>query len=434
MDRMEMEMAMRRAIPTPAYLAEDRSYQLVGISIAFAVLTTIILGLRFYAKRFQGGGIYADDMFLSAAYVVNLGMCAVGIIMTKIGGVGRHVEFVEEEEPKQLTGWAQSILAFELIYFTSVALPKLGIICLYLRIFNWKGATRTAAWTLFTLTAMTSVSLVIAACFQCTPIAFWWDRTIPGGRCFDVQAFFHAQALPGFVLDLAIMALPMPTIWHLKMPVVKRMALVAVFLVASFGIIASIIRARIFFSTAAFGDRTFASVDLVGWSIIETSVYIITGCLPHLRALVSHYTPASIKQAIKNTLSSATTRYGKSKGTSGFSGSKSYAQSKKGNTVQVHALDDDAIELTRQNNNWNRLSGGGDDLDLERGPGGGGGGGSGAPPKTGMSVRSGDTWLQDASPTVNVRSSQDVFQSRDRLGTPNDGQITVTTEVRLTRD
>ncbi|KAJ0114981.1 integral membrane protein [Diaporthe amygdali] len=416
---MAIEMAMRRAVITAEYLAEDRSSQLVGISIAFAVLTTIILGLRFFAKRFQGGGVYADDMFLIAAYVVNLGMCAVGIIMTKIGGVGRHVEFVEEFHPKQLTGWAQSILAFELIYFTSVALPKLGIICLYLRIFNWKGAMRNAALVLFTLTAMTSVSLVVAACFQCTPIAFWWDRTIPGGRCFDVQAFFHAQALPGFVLDLAIMALPMQTIWHLKMPMVKRLALVAVFLVASFGIIASVIRARIFFSTAAFGDRTFASVDLVGWSIIETSVYIITGCLPHLRALVSHYTPESIKKAIKSSLSSVTTKYGKSKGTSGFSGSKSFGQSKKGNTVQVHALDDDAIELTRQNNNWRRLSG--DDLE------------SGAP-KTGMTMRSGDTWLQDASPTVNVRSSQDMFQSRDRLGTPNDGQITVTTEVRLTRD
>ena len=190
------------------------------------------------------------------------------------------------------------------------------------------------------------------------------------------------------------------------------------------GIIASIIRARIFFSTAAFGDRTFASVDLVGWSIIETSVYIITGCLPHLKAMVSHYTPAAIKAAIKNTLNSVTTRSGKSKGTSGFSGSKSYTQSKKGNaSSQVHTLDDDAIELTRQNNQWNRLSGGDD---LERG--------EGAPPQTGVSVRSGDTWLQDASPVTNVRSSQDVFQSRDRLGTPNDGAITVTTEVRLTRD
>ncbi|KAI3390406.1 hypothetical protein diail_9740, partial [Diaporthe ilicicola] len=414
MDKMEMEMAMRRAVLTAEYLAEDRSSQLVGISIAFAVLTTIILALRFLAKRFQGGGIYADDMFLCAAYVVNLGMCAVGIIMTKIGGVGRHVDFVEEFHPKQLTGWAQSILAFELIYFTSVALPKLGIICLYLRIFNWKGAMRSAAWILFTLTAMTSVSLVVAACFQCTPIAFWWDRTIPGGRCFDVQAFFHGQALPGFVLDLAIMALPMQTIWHLKMPLVKRMALVAVFLVASFGIIASIIRARIFFSTAAFGDRTFASVDLVGWSIIETSVYIITGCLPHLRALVSHYTPDSVKKALKNSFSSMTSRYGKSKGgTSGFSGSKSFGQqSKKGNTVQVHALDDDAIELTRQNNNWRRLSGD----DLENGP------------QTAVTARSGETWLTDASPTVNVRSSQDMFQSPGRLGTPNDGQIKVTTE------
>lgn len=74
-----MEMAVRRAVLTAEYLAEDRGYQLVGISIAFAVLTTIILGLRFFAKRFQGGGIYADDMFLCAAYVVNLGMCAVGI-------------------------------------------------------------------------------------------------------------------------------------------------------------------------------------------------------------------------------------------------------------------------------------------------------------------------------------------------------------------
>lgn len=130
-----------------------------------------------------------------------------------------------------------------------------------------------------------------------------------------------------------------------------------------------------------------------------------------------------MKAAIKNTFSSANERYGRSKGTSGFSGSKSFTQSKKGNNIQVHALDDDAIELTRQNNNWNRLSG----EDLERGGGGGA-------PKTGMSMRSADTWLQDASPTVNVRSSQDVFQSRDRLGTPNDGQITVTTEVRLTRD
>lgn len=67
-------------IVTPAFLAEDRSQVLVDISIAFIVLTTVVLAARFYARRFQGlGGFHADDAFVLAAYVVNLGMCAVGI-------------------------------------------------------------------------------------------------------------------------------------------------------------------------------------------------------------------------------------------------------------------------------------------------------------------------------------------------------------------
>lgn len=156
-----------------------------------------------------------------------------GIVMTKVGGVGRHVEFIQAERPKQLSGWAQTILAFEMIYFISIALPKLSIICLYLRIFNWKGALQRSAQLLFILTAMNSLALFGAACFQCRPLAFWWDKTIKGGTCFNVQAFFHAQALPGAILDLAIMALPVSTIWHLKLPLVKRIALLLVFIVAS---------------------------------------------------------------------------------------------------------------------------------------------------------------------------------------------------------
>lgn len=62
-----------------ARLGEDRSSVLVGISIAFAVLTTVALALRIWAKRFQGGRFYIDDVLLLAAYVINLGMCADGI-------------------------------------------------------------------------------------------------------------------------------------------------------------------------------------------------------------------------------------------------------------------------------------------------------------------------------------------------------------------
>lgn len=153
--------------------------------------------------------------------------------MVKVGGVGRHVEFVEEFHPALLTGWAKCILAFEIIYFTSVALPKMGIVCLYLRVFNWKGAMRTTAYVLLATLAATSFSFIITACFQCQPIEFWWDRTIPGGKCVDVQAFFHAQSIPGFVLDFFIMTLPLKTIWDLKLPTHKRIALIGIFMIGS---------------------------------------------------------------------------------------------------------------------------------------------------------------------------------------------------------
>lgn len=108
------------------------------------------------------------------------------------------------------------------------------------------------------------------------------------------------------------------------------------------GIVASIIRATIFFGTEAFADETWASVDLVGWSIIETSVYIITCCLPNLRPLISHYTPKWLKKAAKLSVTRSTGA--NSKGISGIQKSTSFGHSLASKRDPVYA--EDAIELT----------------------------------------------------------------------------------------
>lgn len=155
--------------------------------------------------------------------------------MTIVGGVGQHVALFQQPggDKTKLRGWAQCILAFEIIYFTSVALPKIAIIFMYIQVFNWRNTRRRVAWALVAINASLAISLVGAACFQCIPLAYWWDRSIPGGRCFDIQAFFHAQSVPGFILDLFIMALPLQSIWELKLPLIKKIALALIFLIAS---------------------------------------------------------------------------------------------------------------------------------------------------------------------------------------------------------
>lgn len=53
--------------------------KVVATSVVFAVLTTIFLGLRFCSKRLMRSRSGWDDLLLVAAYVFNMGLCAIGI-------------------------------------------------------------------------------------------------------------------------------------------------------------------------------------------------------------------------------------------------------------------------------------------------------------------------------------------------------------------
>ncbi|KAK7714034.1 hypothetical protein SLS63_011838 [Diaporthe eres] len=230
--------------------------KVLAISIPFIVLTTIFVALRFCSKRLMRSRSGWDDLLLVVAYLVNVGLFAVVIVMTKIAGVGYHEKWVTNTNPSQIVRWAQLLLIFEFLHFAGVALPKLAIIFFYIRVFNWKGRMRTICYTAMGLLVATWLGSALAACLQCRPLAFWWDKTIQGGTCFDVQLFFRAQAITSPILDTVILALPVRSIWGLKLPESKRIELLLVFGVAGFGIIASIIRVQIFFTTAAFADRT----------------------------------------------------------------------------------------------------------------------------------------------------------------------------------
>ncbi|KAK7710316.1 hypothetical protein SLS64_005901 [Diaporthe eres] len=121
--------------------------KVLAISIPFIVLTTIFVALRFCSKRLMRSRSGWDDLLLVVAYLVNVGLFAVVIVMTKIAGVGYHEKWVTNTNPSQIVRWAQLLLIFEFLHFAGVALPKLAIIFFYIRVFNWKGRMRTICYT-----------------------------------------------------------------------------------------------------------------------------------------------------------------------------------------------------------------------------------------------------------------------------------------------
>jgi hypothetical protein len=136
---------------------------------------------------------------------------------------------VLENDPKLVIGWAQGILAMELIYFSSVALPKLSALCFCLRVFVFPKA-RIFAWIVISVVILNWVAFSIAAILQCRPFAYWWDKTIEEGVCFNIQVFSRAVSVPNIATDVMVLALPITSLMQLKLPLFKKIALCFIFL------------------------------------------------------------------------------------------------------------------------------------------------------------------------------------------------------------
>ena len=146
--------------------------------------------------------------------------------------MGRHIWDVLENDPKLEIGWAKGVFATDLIYLPSVALPKLSVLCFCLRVFVFRKA-RIFTWILIGIIIMNWAAFSISAILQCRPVAYWWDKTIQGGVCFNVQLFFRVACVPNIVTDVMMLALPITSLMQLRLPLFKKIALCFIFLTGS---------------------------------------------------------------------------------------------------------------------------------------------------------------------------------------------------------
>lgn len=90
-----------------------------------------------------------------------------------------------------------------------------------------------AAWGLMFLVSATWISYFVANIFQCTPFNYNWNKTIPGGHCFNVVAFALSSSAPNIVTDLIVIFLPIRTVIELKVSRGRKIGLMLIFLTGS---------------------------------------------------------------------------------------------------------------------------------------------------------------------------------------------------------
>ncbi|KAF2734497.1 hypothetical protein EJ04DRAFT_493425 [Polyplosphaeria fusca] len=198
-----------------------------------------------------------------------------------MGVVGRHIEVVMMEAPRNLVIWHKFIKIEDLLILSANAFTKLAVLALYRRIFLER-SYRIAIMITEVLIVLTYVAGVLTSFFICWPYAYNWNPAIEGGHCGNIPASYCWIGIPNLVGDILILVLPMPAIRQLQCSAPVKVGLFLTFSTGSIGMIAGFIRTVQWFTFDWSADQTFKYRVIC---MIEPGFYLIAACMLSLQPL-----------------------------------------------------------------------------------------------------------------------------------------------------
>ncbi|KAL8645707.1 MAG: hypothetical protein Q9226_007179 [Calogaya cf. arnoldii] len=226
----------------------DQRSRIIGSSTAFIVLTTVIVALRLLSRKLAYAGFWWDDHFAVIAWAFST-MCCVLLLIQLEHGYGRHIYiWGPVEGPLKMRQWRKIFYVFELFFHTSTTLAKYSI----------------------------------------QPIHHSWDQVVgtSQGHCTDEYRFFVGSGSANVALNLLVFILPMPLLWRLRTTARQQIILTAIFTLAGFVVLVSIIWVVVLARLEA-SDVTWNFINAGIWSALEPSMAVICACIPSLRPLFS---------------------------------------------------------------------------------------------------------------------------------------------------
>lgn len=114
--------------------------------------------------------------------------------------------------------------ANQLLYNPILSLVKISVLIFLLRLDSRSRIVYYLSWGTLWFTALLCVAILLADLFQCRPVRFVFDKSIPSGTCIDQGAFFVSTAVMTIFTDLLVMAIPIMITYSLQMPIRRKIA------------------------------------------------------------------------------------------------------------------------------------------------------------------------------------------------------------------
>lgn len=177
----------------------------------------------------------------------------------------------------------------EIVYVVVLALIKVSIVTMYLRIFWAYRPFYITCYVVLTFIILSSSIITILTILSCRPVQFFWDRDILGGACLNITALAYANSGLAVIQDLIIIILPIFMLWNLQMSRKKKVFIGIMFALGGVGLVATIARLQTLKDFGTTSDPTWSWVPVVYWTSVELAAGIIASCLPAVRILLERF-------------------------------------------------------------------------------------------------------------------------------------------------
>lgn len=121
-------------------------------------------------------------------------------------------------------------MACELVYVTCLFAIKISILSLYYRLFHSHSrAFNIAVYIATALTVAAWLTAFLVLIFQCRPVAYAFNKSIDG-HCINFSDLRVATSTINILIDVVLLTLPLPVVWHLRVSRWQKLAISGMFL------------------------------------------------------------------------------------------------------------------------------------------------------------------------------------------------------------
>ncbi|KAF4155493.1 hypothetical protein CNMCM6936_002362 [Aspergillus lentulus] len=269
----------------------------VIVNTVFLALATVFVAARFISRMYIVHRVSVSDYAMLIGWVLVSGLSAANIYATTKGLGLREGVLESWRDPL-----ARAEYVFGVLYYPALAAIKLSILLFYLMLIKEEFVFRLATYITLWVVLLAGFALTLVNLFPCRPLSASFQITTPPGTyCIDIVALYISTATIDIITDVAIVSLPMPVLWRVRLPRRQKVILLLTFGTGVFVIVISVLRTEFLLQKAiqratkaqppSVHDLSYYDAYVFLWSALELTLGIMCGCVPMLKPLIGRLLP-----------------------------------------------------------------------------------------------------------------------------------------------